>query len=495
MSRTIPPLSNGKAFPLSKIPLFSMDSWQTNLLDAVGEGARVSALFALPSPKAQSHHLLLALLTKDKDGTLLITSTEVQNEFPSLTPNCPQVHRFEREIFETMGITPIGHPFLKPIRNPLALTKFFQVTGSQVHEVAVGPVHAGVIEPGHFRFQCYGEKIFHLEIDLGYQHRGIERALCGGPHPASVHLLETAAGDTSVGHALAYSLALEGLLEIEVPNRAHALRHAALELERLANHVGDLGALALDVGFLPTSAFCGRIRGDFLNLTAQICGSRLGRNWIRPGGCRFDLSDASIHTFVKKLKSAYSDAKQAIELLWESPSVMSRLEGVGVVSKKNCLDFGFVGPVARACGVKRDIRADFPFDHEAKFPFPTHTQTNGDVYARAMVRWLEIHESCRFLLSELPALQSGPVQTVTTAQKGVPRLPAHSIVVSLVEGWRGEICHVAITDTNGKFLKYKIVDPSFHNWTALELAMQDQEISDFPLCNKSFNLSYCGHDL
>ena len=234
-----------------------------------------------------------------------------QSEYPSLTPACPQAHWFEREIWEQHGVVPVGHPWLKPIRfqprqrasrrNGLlaqaaaacGVADFFQMSGEEVHEVAVGPVHAGVIEPGHFRFQCQGETVFHLEISLGYQHRGVERALAGGPDPRTMHYIETLAGDTSIAHAIAHCRAVESLSDTRVPPRAQVIRGIALELERVANHIGDLGALAGDVGFLPTMSYCGRIRGDVLNMTAMLCGNRFGRGLVRPGGVAFDLDGES----------------------------------------------------------------------------------------------------------------------------------------------------------------------------------------------------------
>jgi Ni,Fe-hydrogenase III large subunit len=368
------------------------------------------------------------------------------------------------------------------------VTDYFQVQGPEVHEVAVGPVHAGVIEPGSFRFQCHGEHVFHLEIHLGYQHRGVEPRLVGGPDKRTLHYMETLAGDTSIGHATAYCQAIEGLSGTAPSPRAYAIRSIALELERLACHTGDLGALADDVGYLPTANFCGRLRGDFLNATGAICGNRFGRSLVAPGGVKFDIGEEMAHTLVERLNPALRDVQGAANLLWNSQTVRARFE-CGVLRSEIAEVLGIVGVAQRATGKKRDVRQDFPLGNYEVAPIPVSVWSSGDVFARAYVRWLEIERSGRYVIDRLQALPHGPVRGE------VGPLAAESLVVSLVEGWRGPICHVGITDPAGRFARYKVVDPSFHNWIGLAMVLRDQQISDFPLCNKSFNLSYCGHDL
>jgi Ni,Fe-hydrogenase III large subunit len=469
-----------------------MEDFRNVVIESVRDGARIAALFG-QQPQNERTVRLFAVLADGHAGTLLLSSTDVAEKYPSLTPQCPQAHWFEREIAEQCGVIPQAHPWLKPIRFhspiPPGVTNFFQIAGEEIHEVAVGPVHAGIIEPGHFRFQCHGEDVLHLEIALGYQHRGVERALIGGPNKRTIHYMETLAGDTSIGHATAYCQAVEALANCQVPARAQALRGVALELERLANHAGDLGALAGDVGYLPTASYCGRIRGDFLNMTALLCGSRFGRGFVRPGGIGFDVDDARVAQLLERIEQALHDVTVAANLLWSTSSVRARFENAGTISRETCNDLGLVGPVARACGVERDVRQEFPFGIYRFFQVPVSTFQTGDVFARAYVRWLEIQRSINFIRDQLKTLPPGLIRSETKS------LAAGAIVVSQVEGWRGEICHVAMTDEYGKFSHYKIIDPSFHNWMGLAMAMRDQQISDFPLCNKSFNLSYCGHDL
>lgn len=497
-------LQNGEAIALDRVPLLAYASFSEALLAAVAAEGRVAAYFARPAAAPRLE--LYALIARDWTSDLLLLRTTLGERFPSLTPRCPQLQLFEREIAEQYGVIPEGHPWFKPLRfhspwqgrDPWArpaghpvcgVMDYYRVEGEEVHEVAVGPVHAGVIEPGHFRFQCHGEEVMHLEISLGYQHRGIEAALPGGPHPTTLARMETLAGDTSIGHASAYCACLEALAGVEISPRAAALRGIALELERLACHVGDLGALAGDVGFLPTASFCGRLRGDYLNLSAELCGSRFGRGLVRPGGVGFDLEQSLRETIRQRLRQITRDTRGAIALLFDSPSALARMEGVGKVAVADAEALGLVGLAARACGLARDVRLHHPWGAYVDSYDHCLIEETGDVFARANLRRREINASLDWLEETLKRLPAGELR------RALPPLAPDSLAVALVEGWRGELVHLALTDGAGRFARYKVVDPSFHNWGGLAMALRNEQISDFPLCNKSFNLSYCGFDL
>ncbi len=493
MSATTPfaLLANATALPWADVPAWPPAAFVKATAAELQRGARLCSWFGVPTGESVS---LTAVLAFDADNTLAVgRSTPVDGSYPSLTVTHPQAHLFEREVWEQYGLVPDGHPWLKPVRrtagNAPANGGFFRVDGPEIHEVAVGPVHAGIIEPGHFRFQCAGEEVLHLEIALGYQHRGIEAALTGGPHRATMSQMETIAGDTTIAHATAYASIMEALAETEAPLAAQWLRAIALELERLANHTGDLGALAMDVAFLPTSSACGKLRGDFLNLTAMLCGNRFGRGLVRPGGCRHELEPARAALLRERLGAALADTAQAAAWFWDAASVRARFENIGVVFLHQAAEIGLVGPAARACGLVRDVRYDHPAGWHRFAQAPVAVWPGGDVFARARVRSLEIQRAGEFLLEQLATPPDGD----STGDLAPPA--PDTLAVALVEGWRGEVCHVALTDADGKFRTYKITDPSFHNWSGLALALRGTAISDFPICNKSFNLSYCGFDL
>ncbi len=490
----IVPLYNCTSIDANAIDILDNNAFNAFIKSETVSGKRIISLFGLQSATKQPSDIeIIAIIGSDSESRLTAVKTMTKNSsYKSLTVEIPEAHLFEREIAEQFSITPIDHPYLKPVRHtvgaPVA-NHFFRLEGDAVHEVAVGPVHAGIIEPGHFRFQCHGETVHNLEISLGYQHRGVEKRLFGGPDNKTLHYMETLAGDTTIGHTTAYCETVEALSRTIIPFRAQAIRGIALELERLANHIGDLGALANDIAFLPTASYCGRIRGDLLNMTAIICGNRFGRNLIVPGGLLHDLQPSKIHELRTKLDTAAADAYNAIELLFNSGTVMDFFSGCGTISQKTARELGFVGIAARACGIERDVRFDYPFGIYRMAQIPISICDSGDVFARAFVRWMEIRRSVSFIREILDSMPGGDIFTPCNSLK------PDQLAVSLIEGWRGEIAHIALTNQYGKLSRYKITDPSFHNWTALSMALKKEQISNFPVNNKSFNLSYCGFDL
>jgi len=496
---SVRPLAIRNAVPVAwaDVPRVGIEELAAYVAHRVRLGGRLVAFSGMR--RGDSRLEALAVVADDSAGTLGLLLTTLGDAYVALTPSCPQAHHFERELHEQWGVLPEGHPWLKPVRFPagadrpaIGMANFFRVTGEEVHEVGVGPVHAGIIEPGHFRFSCHGEEVLHLEISLGYQHRGVERALIGGPNRRTIHYLETTAGDTSVGHTLAYCQAVEALGGIGCAPRATRLRAVSLELERIANHVGDLGALAGDVGYLPTASYCGGLRGDVLNLTAMLCGSRLGRGLIRPGGLGLSPGADELAELRERLARVCRDAARAADLMRGASSVRARFERIGILDAESARSLGMVGPPARASGIDIDVRRDHPTGAYHGQALEVALGSGGDVFARAEQRVLEIERSARLV----DTLLADPGEGDCLAPAGPPaRLVAGKLVVSMVEGWRGEICHIALTGEDGRFARYKIIDPSFHNWYGLALALRGQAILDFPVCNKSFNLSYCGHDL
>jgi Ni,Fe-hydrogenase III large subunit len=497
---------NGFAVARANIPDVPVSDFRKLCVEICSQGGRLAALYTLPARRQDPEEKpeILAVLAEDARGSVGLLATRVPDNrrYPALSTELPQAQAFERELFEDHGIRPDGHPWLKPLRRHADLETrpgsggegapahpFFRVEGSGIHEVAVGPVHAGIIEPGHFRFQCSGETVHHLEIQLGYQHRGAEALLLKSSPARRLAVAESIAGDTSVGHALAYCAAIEALAGVEVPLYAHAMRGIALELERLSNHVGDLGALCNDIGYLPGASWFGRLRGEFLNLLMELSGNRFGRSLVKPGGVRFGISSEQRRNFLARLARAERDLRDTAQLTFNSPTVGSRFEHTGVVTREAAEALGLVGPVARASGCDRDVRRDHSFGIFRFVHIPVALVDSGDVMARALVRWLEIQRSKTFVREQLNEL---PQESLSV---DIPRLAPESLAVSMVEGWRGEIVHVAVTSADGQLASYKIVDPSFHNWFGLTIALRGNQISDFPLCNKSFNLSYAGHDL
>ena len=502
------PVECARPAAMDSLAVSDWEECRAAVLEDMAAGGRLTALFGRPAGSETEIHTVTHC---PPDKVFRWRRARIGRSFAALTPDCPAAQGFEREIAEQWGAVPEGHPWLKPLRyhrgyalgrdawgrspdEPIlpAVGDFYRVAGDGIHEVAVGPVHAGVIEPGHFRFQCNGEEVLHLEIALGYQHRGVETALWKGWNKRTLPYMETLAGDTSVGHATACCRLLEGLGGRMPSLRSRIIGAIALELERLANHAGDLGALANDVGFLPTASFCGRLRGDFLNLTAALCGNRFGRGLVRPGGLGIPVESATLQRVRQRLEEIWPDLAGAVDLLWTTPSVRARFSGVGKLEASTAGRLGIVGVAARACGIARDVRRDFPTPVDERLAWEPPTHLDGTVHSRAWIRWMECAISRDILRHLLDGAEAAPEPAAE--DRPFPLAPA-SVAVSVVEGWRGEIVHLVITDPAGQLAHYKVVDPSFRNWIGLAVALRGQQISDFPLCNKSFNLSYCGHDL
>lgn len=445
---------------------------------------------------------LICCIANDKDGHINISSAEVapQTTLESFSQHHFAFEKFEREIHENFGIHFHNHPWLKPVRYPfnqsdknntISNYPFFKIESEELHEVGVGPIHAGIIEPGHFRFICNGEQILHLEIQLGYQHRGIENLFLQKKKLIERHTLaENISGDGVVGHTTAFSNLWETLCEQETDADLHFTRTLALELERVAIHTGDLSGLCTDVGYQLGSAVFGRLRTPIINFFQQWCGNRIGKSLIRVGKNNFPFTSELGATLIKVLDKFEHDFDEMCVETFGSPTVLGRFEKTGLVTNEIGKSIGLVGLAARMTNINRDIRASHPYNLYTTFIHPPILKHHGDVYSRAQTRREEVKQSIAYIRGLIEAIPSENLNRKTLFQP-----TPNAFVLSLVEGWRGEICHCAITDEKGELLHYKIKDPSFHNFLALALAVRNNEISDFPISNKSFDLSYAGHDL
>ena len=496
-------IDNGVAIPRQAIPDLPFVTFRQVLANFSATEGYVVHFFAYEDGAKLK---FLAVLRSDE---LYVVGCEAPEEYEALAVDCAKYQLFEREIAEQYGILPRNHPRLRSVRyhpNHTGRTDlfgndyrrdipgnydYFQVEGEAIHEVAVGPVHAGIIEPGHFRFNCIGELVLHLEIQLGYQHRGVERLLTSVGAKRWPILAEGIAGDTAIGHALCQAQALESLAGLTVGAEARRVRTMALELERLANHVGDLGALSGDIAFNLPAAYFGRLRGEFLNLLLVLSGNRFGKGLVRPGGIAYPFTAGQRRLILAKIEETQPELEHVADLLFSAHTVMGRFEGAGPVSLEQAEKIGLVGVAGRASGLAYDARVAFPTECYGQLPANVNERTSGDVLSRANVRREEIGHSLGLVKLLAREEATGAVSVIPEDYT----LAADALVVTINEGWRGELSHCLITDGAGRLLRYKIKDPSFHNWPGLALALRDQEISDFPLCNKSFNLSYCGFDL
>lgn len=482
----------------------------------LGQGYRI-ALMAGHDDPAERGGTLRVVYVFTRAGTdqrveLTLRCDPADPHLPSLAGLSFPAGRFEREIRDLFGIVPDGHPMPSrlvrhfhwprgwhPMRRDAGPPPpfgdvdgpypFRTVEGPGVYEIPVGPVHAGMIGPGHFRFSVVGETVLNLKARLWFVHRGLEKLFAGRAVAAGVELAERVSGDTTVGHALAYVRAVEDASGVTLDPAAQRIRAILLELERLYNHIGDIGALANDVGHGILNNHALRIRERLLRINDAVTGHRLMRGAIVVGGVRVRvLPDAG------ELAAVAADCAEVVDLALGHSVVRDRFTGTAMLSHRQAVDLGTLGYVARASGVAVDARFDHPVPGLVYDPaerLSTHP-TDGDVASRFLVRAQEIQSSVRMI-----AALAGQVDTTAPREVGGSTSSAAGVRagVGIVEGWRGTIVHRVELDADGRLTRVRIVDPSFFNWPALPLAMADTIVPDFPLSNKSFNLSYAGNDL
>lgn len=493
---------NNQTIPLQSIPVLKYEDFlelNTKLLQRK-ELHCVNYYGYLSGSKIK----LICCMANDIEHTIYVSSAEIDKDNlqpkSSFTAHHLSFHIFERELHENFGIKYADHPWLKPVRysynrsnheNKIENYPFYQIHSEELHEVGVGPIHAGIIEPGHFRFICNGEQILHLEIQLGYQHRGIENLFLQNKKLLQRTVLaESIAGDTVVGHTTAFVNVWESLCGFNPSDDLLFARTVALEMERLAIHTGDLSAICTDIAYQLGSSVFGRLRTPVINFMQEWCGNRLSKGLIRAGKNNFPFTQQLAQKLINLFDEYEPDFKEMYNEMKSLPTVLARLEKTGIVTLQQAEMIGTVGMAARASGIPRDIRNSHPFALFAQLNHEPVIKRHGDVYSRTQIRKEEILQSIGYIRQWLQAI---PQENRQSSELQKPKPDSFSI--SLTEGWRGEICHCAITDDSGELLHYKIKDPSLHNWLALALAVRNNEISDFPICNKSFDLSYCGHDL
>jgi Ni,Fe-hydrogenase III large subunit/Ni,Fe-hydrogenase III component G len=442
----------------------------------------------------------------DRRTELVLRADPVNPHIPSIAALSFPASRFEREMHDLFGVEPDDHPQLRPLvthphwpagwhpmrhdagaRPHLTASQpfpFLTVEGDGVYEIPVGPVHAGLIEPGHFRFSVVGETILKLKARLWYVHKGIEKLFEGKTVVDAVALAERVSGDTAVGHALAYCMAVEDAAGIGVAEQALQIRALLLEMERLHNHIADIGALCNDVAFGIAHAHTQRLRERLLRLNADATGHRLLRGAIFPGGARLlNIPDPAAITAIA------AEAAEITGIALGHSVVRERFTGTATLSRQQAADIGTLGYVARASGLRVDARQAHPFT-DLGHQFSVPVQSTGDVLARFQQRADEIQVSAAILADLVRVLKAG-----TVGQPALARTTAYHSGTGIVEGWRGTIVHRTELDARGMLTRVKIADPSFFNWPALPIALTDTIVPDFPLTNKSFNLSYAGNDL
>jgi len=439
---------------------------------------------------------------------------QVKGDFPSLTPSIHEASTYERKIMSFFGLTPVGHPDPRPVilhenwpENAFPLRKDFawntrpdtargvfpfrNISGEGIYEIPVGPVHAGIIEPGHFRFSVAGEEILFLEPRLGYSHKGIEKLFETLPVPEKIRLSERISGDSSFGHSLAFCLALESLSAAPTGEKAGYLRVVLCELERLANHLGDIGAIMTDTGFTFGGSHGARLREGVMQMNERLTGNRFLRGLNRIGAVSGGIAPETAGRLDDELDDLRKDFSEVMAVAEGSHSLLNRLKNTGILPLSAARDHGVIGVAGRAVGFAADARVDYPYAAYDRLRPEIATEEGGDVYARFSVRVKEVYSSLSLIRKALREMPGG--------EDVLPPRGAHfeksAYAVGIVEGWRGDIVYLVATDAQGCISRVAVRDPSFLNWTALSYAAVGNIVPDFPLINKSFNLSYSGNDL
>jgi len=477
-------------------------------------------MFASDERELDGAFRVYAVFSPSNIDSITILSMAVKDDgdgysYPSITPHVPAAHWYEREIRDMFGIIPVGHPDdrrlilhgmygkdVHPLRRDVSVEdikkatditreddyEYMQVKGEGVYEIPVGPVHAGIIEPGHFRFSAVGETIYYLDPRLFYKHRGIEKLFENMGFVRGVELAERVSGVSSFSHSTAYCLAVERMAGVELSAKANAARTLLLELERLYNHIGDIGNMCAGTGFAVGYAKGAVLKETLMALNKRITGSRYLRGVNVLGGVRVDVIE-SADDILKTLDSVKSGYKSLMAFLLDSTSHVERLEDTGILAKDIAWNLGATGIAARASGIGDDVRRAHPHLRYPSLVFETHTRSKGDVYSRMMVRADEIECSLSIIESILERPYGGALSVPVTA------FPAGGCALGYTEGPRGSIFYWVKADAKGGPLRVKGRSASFCNWPVMPFAVHGNIVPDFPLVNKSFNLSYSGCDL
>ena len=501
-------------FTAARRQRLSADAWLGEIAQARAAGARLGALWASDARATEGAYRVCVVLQQGRtlDWLELLLPAEGPLDYPDLSGLFPAAGRMQRAAYDLLGVRATAadrRPWLRhawprtlfPLRAAApgdtadevgesgGPYPFVSVAGDGVHEIPVGPVHAGIIEPGHFRFSVVGEKVLRLEERLGYVHKGIEKRFESLTAVDGQRLAARVSGDSAVGFSWAYCMALEALCGVEPPPRALYLRALALERERLANHLGDLGALGNDAGFAFGLSQFGHLKECLLRTNAAIYGHRYPMDEVVPGGVVHDLSPAAVARVLADLDALAAQLTQLDAIYTDHPGLQDRFVGAGKVAPELAARLGLIGLAGRASGQAFDLRCDCPAPPYDRLDVRKVVCDEGDVAARVMVRFEETRvaiELCRQLLRDLP---SGDIRVALPA----PRSDRPGL--GLVEGWRGPLLVALEVGSDGRIARCRPQDPSWHNWPVLEHAIIDNIVPDFPLINKSFNLAYSGHDL